>query len=72
MTELLGGKQSPVLEPSDDDPICVLRFKSVFTTDLAKLKDSTNLTWLKIATALEPRFTDLKCLPKAEGSEVWA
>ncbi|XP_036378789.1 uncharacterized protein LOC118773808 [Megalops cyprinoides] len=61
-----------VMEPSDDDPICVVRFKTFFTTDLAKWKDSTNLTWLKITTALDPRFQDLKCLPKDERSEVWA
>ncbi|KAF0043699.1 hypothetical protein F2P81_005036 [Scophthalmus maximus] len=60
------------MEPSDDDPVYVVRFKRVFTTDLAKRKASTNLTWLKIATALDPRFKDVKCLPKAERSEVWA
>lgn len=59
-------------EPSDEDPVNVVRFKKVFTTDLAQRKESTNLTWLKIATALDPRFKDLKCLPKDERSEVWA
>lgn len=86
MTELLGGEQYAsrsvvlpalrhlfrVMEPSDDDPVYVVRFKKVFTTDLAQRKSSTNLTWLKIATALDPRFEDLKCLPKDGRSEVWA
>ncbi|KAI4892351.1 hypothetical protein NFI96_018662 [Prochilodus magdalenae] len=86
VTEILGGEQYVscsvvllalchlfrVMEPSDDDPVYVVRFKTVFTTDLTKRKDTTNLTWLKIATALDPRFKDLKCLPKDERSEIWA
>ncbi|KAL1006608.1 hypothetical protein UPYG_G00074390 [Umbra pygmaea] len=60
------------MEPSDNDPVYVVRFKTFFTTDLAKRKDNTNLTWLNIATALDPRFKGLKCLSKAERSEVWA
>ncbi|XP_003442878.1 zinc finger BED domain-containing protein 1 [Oreochromis niloticus] len=86
VTELLGGKQYVscsvvlpalcylfrVMELSDDDPVYVLRFKKVFTTDLGQRRDSTNLTWLKIATALDPRFKDLKCLSKDERREVWA
>lgn len=85
VTELSGGEQHiscsvvlptlchlfRVMEPSDDNPVYVLRFKKVFTTDLAKRKESTNLTWLKITTALDPRFKDLKCLPKDERNEVW-
>ncbi|KAI4875619.1 hypothetical protein NFI96_008201 [Prochilodus magdalenae] len=61
-----------VMEPSDDDPVYVVRFKTVFIPDLTKRKDTTNLTWLKITTALDPRFKDLKCLPKDERSEIWA
>ena len=61
-----------VMEPSDNDPIYVVRFKKVFTTDLTQRKNSTNLTWLKIATAIDPRFKELKCIPKEERSEVWA
>lgn len=86
MTELLGGEKYVscsvvlpalrhlfrVMEPSDDDPGYILRFKKAFTTDLAQRKDSTNIKWLKITTALDPRFKDLKCLPKEERSEVWA
>ncbi|XP_063324964.1 E3 SUMO-protein ligase ZBED1-like [Pelmatolapia mariae] len=61
-----------IMEPSDDDSVYVLRFKKVFTTDLAQRRDSSNLTWLKIATALDPRFKDLTCLSKDERREVWA
>lgn len=60
------------MEPSDDDPVYVVRFKKTFTTDLATRKDSSNLRWLKIATALDPRFKDLKCIPRDERDEVWA
>ncbi|KAI4885596.1 hypothetical protein NFI96_013028 [Prochilodus magdalenae] len=63
VTEILGGEQYVacsvvlpalchlfrVMEPSDDDPVYVVRFKTVFTTDLTKRKDTTNLTWLKIS-----------------------
>jgi len=59
------------MEPSDDDPVYVMRFKKVFTIDLSKSKESTNLTWLKMATVLDPRFKDLKCLPKDERDELW-
>lgn len=86
MTELRGGEQYVpcsvvlpalrhlfrVMEVSDDDQVYVVWFKKVFTTDLAQRKDSTNLTWLKIATALDPKFKDLKCLPRDERSEMWA
>ena len=86
INELLGGEQYvscsvllpayrhlfKVMEPSDLDPMQVVRFKKVFTTDLTQRKNSTNLTWLKIASALEPRFKDLKCLPKEERCEAWA
>nr|XP_024655528.1 zinc finger BED domain-containing protein 1-like [Maylandia zebra] len=85
VTELLGGERYVscsmvlpalrhlfwVMEPLDDDPVYVVTFKMVFTTDLAQRRASSNLTWLKIATALDPRFKDLKCLPKDERREVW-
>ncbi|KAL3969666.1 collagen type XXVI alpha (EMI domain-containing protein 2) [Sarotherodon galilaeus] len=86
VTELLGGERYVscsmelsalshlfrIMEPSDDDPGYVLGFKKAFTTDIAQRRDSSNLTWLKIATALDPRFKDLKCLSKDERREVWA
>ncbi|XP_035762540.1 CD209 antigen-like protein E, partial [Neolamprologus brichardi] len=46
--------------------------QKVFTTNLAQWRDSSNLTWLKISTALDPRFKDLKCLSKDERREVRA
>ncbi|XP_061589594.1 E3 SUMO-protein ligase ZBED1-like [Cololabis saira] len=85
VTELLGGEQYiscsvvlpalchlfRVMEGSDDDPGYVLRFKAAFTSDLSKRKESTNVQWLKVATALDPRFKDLKCLPRSEREGVW-
>ena len=86
VTELLGGEQyvscsvvlpalchlSRVMESSDDDPIYVVKFKDTFTADLANRKENTNLKMLKITTLCDPRFKDLKCLPKEERGEVWA
>ncbi|KAL7373856.1 hypothetical protein ABVT39_016135 [Epinephelus coioides] len=85
VTELLGGEQYiscsvvlpalchlfRVMEGSDNDPGYVLRFKAAFTSDLSKRKESTNVQWLKVATALDRRFKDLKCLPRSEMEEVW-
>lgn len=86
VTEILGGEHYiscsvvlpalchlfRVMEPSDDDPVLILRLKKVFSEDLAKRKENANLSWLKLATALDPRFKDLKCLPKSERAEVWS
>lgn len=83
VTELLGGDKyvscSVVLptlchllhtmEVSDVDPAYIVRFKAAFTEDLNRRKDNTNLLWLKVA--LDPRFKDLRCLPRAEREEVW-
>lgn len=85
MTELLGGEKyvscsvalpafchlSRVMESSDDDPAYVAKFKSTFKKDLETRKENANIAYLKIATALDPRFKDLKCIPRAERSEVW-
>ncbi|KAJ8369766.1 hypothetical protein SKAU_G00097940 [Synaphobranchus kaupii] len=60
-----------VMEASDEDPSYMLRFKEVFTADLSKWKESTNVQWLKVATAFNPRFKDLECLPRYEREEVW-
>lgn len=35
------------------------------------LKRPSQLTFSKVATALDPRFKDLKCLPRPEREEVW-
>ena len=50
----------------------MVKFKDTFTADLANRKENTNLKMLKIATLCDPRFKDLKCLPKEERGEVWA
>lgn len=85
ITELLRGEQFiscsvvlpamchlfKIMERTEDDPAYVVKFKKDFTSDLSKRKDSTNLTWLKIATVIDPRFKDLKCLSKDERNEVW-
>ncbi|XP_068577816.1 E3 SUMO-protein ligase ZBED1-like [Cebidichthys violaceus] len=85
-TELLGGEKyvscsvvlpafchlSRVMESSDDDPAYVVKFKSTFRTDLETRKENANIAYLKIATALDPRFKHLKCIPRAERAEVWA
>ncbi|XP_073696284.1 cytosolic phospholipase A2 gamma-like [Garra rufa] len=57
---------------SDDDPAYIVRFKAAFTKDLNQRRENINLEWLKVATALDPRFKDLKCLPRAEREPVWA
>ncbi|XP_031723827.1 zinc finger BED domain-containing protein 1-like [Anarrhichthys ocellatus] len=86
VTELLGGEKyvscsvvlpafchlSRVMESSDDDPAYVVKFKSTFRTDLKTREENANIAYLKIATALDPRFKDLKCVPRAERAEVWA
>nr|XP_047126356.1 E3 SUMO-protein ligase ZBED1-like [Hydra vulgaris] len=85
VTELLGGETyvscsvvlpalchlSRVMESSDDDPAYVVKFKSMFRIDLETRKENANIAYLKIATALDPRFKDLKCIPRVERGEVW-
>ncbi|KAK0140687.1 Zinc finger BED domain-containing protein 1 [Merluccius polli] len=61
-----------VMESSNDDPAYMVKFKSTFTTDMEKRKEKANTSYLKIATALDPRVKDLKCLHRAERGEVWA
>nr|XP_055040804.1 E3 SUMO-protein ligase ZBED1-like [Misgurnus anguillicaudatus] len=86
VSELLGGEKfvscsvvlpalchlSRVMEVSEDDPGYMIKFKETFTTDMDKRKDKTNITWLRVATALDPRFKDLKCLSRADRAEVWS
>ncbi|XP_060792592.1 E3 SUMO-protein ligase ZBED1-like [Neoarius graeffei] len=59
---------------SDDDPAYIVRFKAAFTKDLSQQREKLNLEWLKgiVATALDPRFKDLKCLARADREAVWA
>jgi len=84
VTELLGGDKYvscsvllPALchllrtmEASDVDPAYVVCFKPAFTEDVNRRKENTNMSWLKVTTALDPRFKDLRCLPRAEREEV--
>ncbi|XP_055065255.2 E3 SUMO-protein ligase ZBED1-like [Misgurnus anguillicaudatus] len=86
ITELLGGDKyvscsvvlpalchlQHTMKISDDDPAYIVRFKAAFTKDLNQRREKINLEWLKVATALDPRFKDLKCLPRAEREPVWA
>ncbi|XP_076121576.1 E3 SUMO-protein ligase ZBED1-like [Alosa pseudoharengus] len=85
VTELLGGETyvscsvvlpalshlTHTMKVSDDDPAYVVRFKGAFKKDLSERQDSLNHGWLRVATALDPRFKDLKCLPRGERGGVW-
>ncbi|XP_023805591.1 zinc finger BED domain-containing protein 4-like [Oryzias latipes] len=85
VTELLGGEAyvscSVVLpslchlrlkmEACDENPAYVVRFKTKFKEDLASRQEQLNNAWLQIATVLDPRFKDLKCLPKTDREAVW-
>ena len=51
-----------VMDITDDDPAYVVKFKNAFQRDLAARRADANETWFKVATALDPRFEDLKCL----------
>ncbi|XP_053888523.1 single-stranded DNA-binding protein 2 isoform X2 [Malaclemys terrapin pileata] len=68
----LGGMESHHMNGSlgsgDMDSIS----KNTFTADLTKRKEGTNVRFLKIATALNPRLKNLKCFPKSERDEVWS
>ncbi|KAM9129452.1 putative tRNA(His) guanylyltransferase isoform 3-T3 [Pangshura tecta] len=46
------------------------RLQDTFTADLTKSKEGTNARFLKVATALDPSFKSLKCLPKSERDEM--
>ncbi|XP_047016312.1 uncharacterized protein si:dkey-96f10.1 [Ictalurus punctatus] len=59
------------MEVSDVDPAHIARFKATFTKDLNGRKENSNLWWLKVANARDPRFKDLRCLPRAEKGDVW-
>lgn len=54
------------MEVSDEDPAYMVRFKTAFSKDLSQRQAALNHEWLKLATVLDPRFKDLKCLPKGE------
>ncbi|XP_034060903.1 rho GTPase-activating protein gacY-like [Gymnodraco acuticeps] len=85
VTELLGGETyvscsvvlpalrhlTRTMEFSDNDPAYDVRFKAAFKKDLSQRQDALNHGWLRVATALDPRFKDLKCLPRGERGGVW-
>ncbi|XP_038127686.1 E3 SUMO-protein ligase ZBED1-like [Cyprinodon tularosa] len=85
VSELLGGEKfvscsvvlptlchlSRVMEVTEDDPAYMINFKGTFAAEMDGRKEKTNITWLRVATALDPRFKDLKCLSKPDRAEVW-
>ncbi|XP_047243631.1 E3 SUMO-protein ligase ZBED1-like [Girardinichthys multiradiatus] len=85
LTDLLGGEAyvscsvvlpafchlDRVMDITDDDPAYVVKFKNAFQRDLAARRADANETWFKLATALDPRFKDLKCLPREKREQVW-
>ncbi|XP_038131378.1 uncharacterized protein LOC119776833 [Cyprinodon tularosa] len=50
----------------DCRPIAVVEDKG-----LSQREDALNHRFLQVATALDPRFKDLKCLPRGERGDVW-
>nr|XP_048715963.1 probable ATP-dependent RNA helicase DDX59 isoform X2 [Caretta caretta] len=64
--------QNSLVTVLDEDPAHVVHFKNTSATELTKRKEGTNVRFLKIATALDPRFKNLKCLPKSERDGVWS
>lgn len=60
-----------VMDVSDDDLGYLIRFKEAFTAELSKQKESMSIKWLKVATVVDPRFKDLKCLPRSERDGDW-
>ena len=59
-----------IMDLSDADPGYMIKFKACFTKDLDARRATLNNRWLKLATALDPRFKDLKSIPKTEREEV--
>lgn len=60
------------METSEDDPGYVTRFKMAFLKSLSEHTRSLKCDFLKLATALDPRFKSLRSLPAAERQTVWA
>ncbi|KAI3375775.1 hypothetical protein L3Q82_004067 [Scortum barcoo] len=59
-----------VMDITDNDPAYVVKFNNAFQKDLAAWRADTNETWFKVATALDPHFRDLKCLPREKREQV--
>uniref|UniRef100_A0A8C3ISR3 TBC1 domain family member 12 n=1 Tax=Chrysemys picta bellii TaxID=8478 RepID=A0A8C3ISR3_CHRPI len=55
-----------------DDNSAHVHFKNTFAANFTKHKEGTSVRFLKITTALNPRFKNLKCLPKSDRDEVWS
>lgn len=84
VTELLGGESyvscsvvlpalchlNQVMMPTDDDPGYMIKFKAIFMKNLDTRKATMNIKWLKMATALDSQFKDLKSIRKDERDEV--
>lgn len=47
---------SRVLEVTEDDPAYMVKYKQSFAADMDTRKEKTNITWLRVATALDPRL----------------
>lgn len=60
------------MKVSDEDSTYIVRFKTALMKDLSERKATLNQEWLKLATVLDPRFKDLKCLPREEREGVWS
>uniref|UniRef100_A0A3Q3X9E4 HAT C-terminal dimerisation domain-containing protein n=1 Tax=Mola mola TaxID=94237 RepID=A0A3Q3X9E4_MOLML len=85
VTEVLGGETyvscsvvlpalrhlDRIIEVSEEEPAYMVRFKTSFSKDLSQRQATLNHEWLKLATVLDARFKDLKCLPKGEREGVW-
>ena len=59
-----------IMDLSDADPGYMIKSKACFTKDLDARRATLNNRWLKLATTLDPRFKDLKSIPKSEREEV--
>lgn len=43
-------------EVSEDHPAYMIKFKQSFKAEMEKRKEKSNIAWLKVATALDPRI----------------
>lgn len=56
---------------TEEDPAYIGRFKTAFKKDLSERHANLNNGWLNIASALDPRFKDLKFRQRGDREEVW-
>lgn len=58
---------------NDDDPGYIARFKTAAIDDFKeRISDITNIETLQIATALDPRYKNLKCLSEYSKNQTWS